>query len=131
VASEVKSLAGQTAKATTEISEQVAAIQGASDETLVAIRNVVDVITEIDQIGSAIASAINEQGSATREIARNIQQAANGTQDVSSNISGVQQAATDAGAAATQVLGAAEQLSQQSKDLASQVNGFLADVRAA
>jgi methyl-accepting chemotaxis protein len=89
------------------------------------------VITEIDQIGSAIAAAINEQGSATREIARNIQQAASGTQDVSSNISGVQQAATDAGAAATQVLGAAEHLSQQSKDLAGQVNRFLADVRAA
>jgi methyl-accepting chemotaxis protein len=131
VASEVKSLAGQTAKATTEISEQVAAIQGARDETLVAIRNVVEVITEIDQIGSAIASAINEQGSATREIARNIQQAANGTQDVSSNISGVQQAATDAGAAATQVLGAAEHLSRQSQELAGQVNRFLADVRAA
>jgi methyl-accepting chemotaxis protein len=131
VASEVKSLAGQTAKATTEISEQVAAIQGASDETLVAIKNVIEVITEIDQIGSAIASAINEQGSATREIARNIQQAANGTQDVSSNISGVQQAATDAGAAATQVLGAAEHLSRQSHELAGQVNRFLADVRAA
>ena len=131
VASEVKSLAGQTAKATTEISEQVAAIQGASDETLAAIRNVVDVINEIDQIGSAIASAINEQGSATKEIARNIQQAAGGTQDVTSNISGVQQAATDAGAAATKVLGAAEHLSQQSKDLAGQVNRFLADVRAA
>jgi hypothetical protein len=57
------------AKATTEISEQVAAIQGASDETLVAIKNVVEVITEIDQIGSAIASATNEPGSATREIA--------------------------------------------------------------
>jgi methyl-accepting chemotaxis protein len=131
VASEVKSLAGQTAKATTEISEQVAAIQGASDETLVEIKNVIEVITEIDQIGSAIAAAINEQGSATREIARNIQQAANGTQDVSSNISGVQQAATDAGAAATQVLGAAEHLSQQSNELAGQVNRFLADVRAA
>jgi len=131
VASEVKSLAGQTAKATTEISEQVAAIQSASDETVTAIKNVVEVITEIDQIGVAIASAIEEQGSATKEIARNIQQAAHGTQDVASNISGVQQAATDAGAAATQVLGAAEQVSQQSKDLASQVNRFLGDVRAA
>ena len=68
---------------------------------------------------------------ATQEIAKNIHEAANGTQDVTSNISGVQHAATEAGAAATQVLGAAEQLSQQSKDLASQVNGFLADVRAA
>ena len=131
VASEVKSLAGQTAKATTEISEQVAAIQSASDETVAAIKNVVEVITEIDHIGTAIAAAIEEQGSATKEIARNIQQAAHGTQDVASNISGVQQAATDAGAAATQVLGAAEQVSQQSKDLAGQVNRFLSDVRAA
>jgi methyl-accepting chemotaxis protein len=131
VASEVKSLAGQTAKATTEISEQVAAIQGASDQTVAAIRNVADVIAEIDQIGSAIASAIEQQGSATKEIARNVQQAAQGTQEVTSNISGVQQAANETGAASTQVLGAAEQLSQQSKDLASQVNRFLADVRAA
>ena len=131
VASEVKSLAGQTAKATTEISEQVAAIQGASDQTVAAIRNVADVIAEIDQIGSAIASAIEQQGSATKEIARNVQQAAHGTQEVTANISGVQQAANETGAASTQVLGAAEQLSQQSKDLASQVNRFLADVRAA
>jgi methyl-accepting chemotaxis protein len=131
VASEVKSLAGQTAKATTEISEQVAAIQGASDQTVAAIKNVVDVITEIDQIGAAIAAAIEEQGSATKEIARNVQEAARGTQDVTSNIAGVQQAANETGAAATQVLGAAEELSQQSKDLAGQVNRFLADVRAA
>lgn len=131
VASEVKSLAGQTAKATTEISEQVAAIQGASDETVAAIRNVVNVITEIDQISNAIAAAVEEQGSATKEIARNVQEAAYGTQDVTSNITGVQQAANDTGAAATQVLDAAEQLSRQSQDLAGQVNRFLADVRAA
>ena len=66
VASEVKSLAGQTAKATTEISEQIAAIQAASDETVTAIQNVANVIAEIDQIGIAIASAIEEQGSATQ-----------------------------------------------------------------
>jgi methyl-accepting chemotaxis protein len=131
VASEVKSLAGQTAKATTEISEQVAAIQGASAESVAAIRNVVSVITEIEQIGQAIAAAIEQQGSATREIARNVQEAAHGTQHVTSNISGVQQAANDTGAAATEVLGAAEELSQQSEDLAAQVHRFLADVRAA
>ncbi|MHC2437639.1 methyl-accepting chemotaxis protein [Bradyrhizobium sp. USDA 4451] len=131
VASEVKSLAGQTAKATTEISEQITAIQTASDETVTAIRSVVDVITEIDQIGTAIAAAIEEQGSATREISRSVQEAARGTQEVNSNISGVQRAADDTGAAATQVLGAAEQLSSQSKDLAGQVNRFLSDVRAA
>ena len=131
VVSVVKSLAGQTAKATTEISEQITAIQTASDETVTAIRNVVDVITEIDQIGTAIAAAIEEQGSATKEISRSVQEAARGTQEVNSNISGVQRAADDTGAAATQVLGAAEQLSTQSKDLAGQVNRFLSDVRAA
>jgi methyl-accepting chemotaxis protein len=131
VASEVKSLAGQTAQATTEISEQVAAIQSASDQTVAAIRNVLAVITEIEQIGGAIGAAIEQQGSATKEIARNVQEAAHGTQEVNTNITGVQQAANETGAAATQVLGAAEQLSQQSKDLAGQVNRFLADVRAA
>jgi methyl-accepting chemotaxis protein len=131
VASEVKSLAGQTAKATTEISEQIAAIQTASDETVTAIRNVVDVIAEMDQIGVAIASAIEQQGSATKEISRNVQEAARGTQEVTSNISGVQRAADGTGAAANQVLGAAEQLSSQSRDLAGQVNRFLSEVRAA
>ena len=131
VASEVKSLAGQTAKATTEISEQIAAIQAASDETVTAIQNVANVIAEIDQIGIAIASAIEEQGSATKEISRSVQEAARGTQEVNANISGVQRAADETGSAATQVLGAAEQLSSQSKDLAGQVNRFLSEVRAA
>jgi methyl-accepting chemotaxis protein len=131
VASEVKSRAGQTAKATTEISEQIAAIQAASDETVAAIKNVVDVIAEIDQIGVTIASAIEQQGSATKEISSNVQQAARGTQEVNNNISGVQKAADDTGSAANQVLGAAEQLSSQSRDLAGQVNRFLSEVRAA
>ncbi|MGY3240326.1 MULTISPECIES: methyl-accepting chemotaxis protein [unclassified Bradyrhizobium] len=131
VASEVKSLAGQTAKATTEISEQISAIQAASDETVTAIRNVADVIAEIDQIGSAIAAAIEEQGSATKEIARSVQEAARGTQEVNANISGVQRAADDTGAAAQEVLGAAEQLSTQSRDLAGQFDRFLGEVRAA
>jgi methyl-accepting chemotaxis protein len=131
VASEVKSLAEQTAKATTEISEQIASIQTASDETVAAITSVVDVITEIDQIGVAIASAIEEQGSATREISRSVQEAARGTQEVNANISGVQQAADGTGSAAHQVLGAAEQLSCQSRDLAGQVTRFLSEVRAA
>lgn len=131
VASEVKSLAGQTAKATTEISEQISAIQIASDETVSAIRNVADVIAEIDQIGTAIAAAIQQQGSATREISRSVQEAARGTQEVDTNITGVQRAADDTGAAAREVLGAAEQLSTQSRDLAGQFDRFLGEVRAA
>ena len=131
VASEVKSLAGQTAKATTEISEQITAIQTASDETVAAIRNVADVIGEIDQIGTAIAAAIEQQGSATKEISRSVQEAARGTQEVNTNIAGVQRAADDTGAAAREVLGAAEQLSTQSRDLAGQFDRFLGEVRAA
>ncbi len=131
VASEVKSLAGQTAKATTEISEQIASIQTASDETVKAIEKVVEVIAEIDHIGVAIASAIEEQGSATREISRSVQEAARGTHEVNSNICGVQHAADETGAAANQVLGAAEQLSSQSTELAARVNRFLSEVRAA
>jgi methyl-accepting chemotaxis protein len=131
VASEVKSLAEQTAKATTEISEQITAIQTASDDTVTAIQDVVQVITEIDQIGVAIASAIEEQGSATKEISRSVQDAARGTQEVNTNISGVQQAADQTGHAAQQVLSAAEQLSSQSRDLAGQVTRFLSEVRAA
>ncbi|MDH6258820.1 HAMP domain-containing methyl-accepting chemotaxis protein [Bradyrhizobium sp. BR13661] len=131
VASEVKSLAGQTAKATTEISEQITAIQTASDHTVTAIRNVADVIAEIDQIGTAIAAAIEQQGSATREISRSVQEAARGTQEVNANITGVQRAADDTGSAAREVLGAAEQLSTQSRDLAGQFDRFLGEVRAA
>lgn len=131
VASEVKSLAEQTAKATTEISEQIAAIQTASDETVTAIQDVVHVITEIDQIGMAIASAIEEQGSATKEISRSVQDAARGTQDVNANIAGVQQAADQTGNAAQEVLLAAGELSSQSHDLAGEVTRFLSEVRAA
>jgi len=131
VASEVKSLAEQTAKATSEISEQITSIQTASDETVAAISDVVNVITEIDQIGVAIASAIEQQGSATSEISRSVQDAARGTREVNSNISGVQQAADQTGQAAQQVLSAATQLSSQSRDLAGQVNRFLSEVRAA
>jgi methyl-accepting chemotaxis protein len=131
VASEVKSLAEQTAKATTEIAEQVTSIQSASNQTVSAIRDVADVIGEIDQISAAIAAAIEEQGSATMEISRSVQDAARGTRDVSTNIAGVRRAVDDSGAAAGHVLNAAEDLSRQSRDLTDQVNQFLSAVRAA
>src|SRR5205814_8340934 len=108
IASEVKSLAGQTAKATTEISEQIASIQAASDQTVTAIQNVANVIAEIDQIGTAIAAAIEEQGSATKEISRSVQDAARGTPLVSSNLCGVQKSADYTGSAASPVHGRGE-----------------------
>jgi methyl-accepting chemotaxis protein len=131
VASEVKTLASQTAKATEEISAQVSGIQTATGGAVTAITSIGGVINEVHQIATAIAAAVEEQGSATQEIARNIQQAAAGTQDVTTNIASVNVAAGDAGAAATQVLGAANELSKQATNLRSEVDHFLADVKAA
>jgi methyl-accepting chemotaxis protein len=131
VASEVKSLANQTAKATEEIGQQIAGIQGATKESVEAIKVIGKTIAEVNEIATTIASAVEEQGAATQEIARNVQQAAKGTQEVSSNIAGVTQAAGETGAAASQVLGASKELAQQSEVLRQQVDTFLARVRAA
>ncbi|MDB5360826.1 MAG: putative methyl-accepting chemotaxis protein [Rhodospirillales bacterium] len=131
VASEVKALANQTSRATDEISGQIARIQQATHQAVEAIRGIGATIGEVSQVAAAIAAAVEEQGAATREIARNVQQAAQGTQEVTSNIAGVKEAAATTGAAAAQVLGAAGDLSQQSSELATEVDGFLAGVKAA
>jgi methyl-accepting chemotaxis protein len=131
VASEVKNLANQTAKATDEIGAQIAGVQAATQEAVTAIEVIVKTISEIDSISSSIASAVEEQGAATQEIARNVEQAAAGTQEVSSNIGGVSAAANDTGAAATQIRGASAELSRQSETLRTEVEKFLANVRAA
>src|SRR5713101_6326158 len=131
VASEVKSLANQTAKATEEISAQIGAIQDATRQSAEAIRGISSTIEQIHEIALGIASSVEEQSVATREIAGNIQQAAHGTQNVTSNIAGVTRASGDVGSAAEQVLGAANELSQQSARLKKEVEGFLATVRGA
>ncbi|MBL8643962.1 MAG: HAMP domain-containing protein, partial [Rhodospirillaceae bacterium] len=106
VASEVKNLATQTAKATEEISGQITGIQGATRSSVDAIEGIFNRIAEINQISTTIASAIEEQGAATAEIARNVEQAAAGTQEVSSNIQGVTKAAGETGQVSSQVLDA-------------------------
>ena len=131
VASEVKSLASQTAKATEEIRAQISDIQGATGQTVKAIRNIGETIRRISEISTSIASAVEQQSAATREIATNVQQAAQGTGDTATNIEGVSRAASETGAAATQVLGAAGELSKQSETLRRDVDEFLANVRAA
>jgi len=131
VASEVKNLANQTAKATEEISSQISGIQDATKESVEAIQAITKTIGEISEISSAIAAAIEEQGAATQEIARNVEQAAAGTGEVSANIAGVTQAAGEAGASAGQVLSAASELSQQSELLSSEVDKFMNQVRQA
>jgi methyl-accepting chemotaxis protein len=131
VAQEVKQLASQTATATTEIADQIYAIQGATDTSAEAITSVSTTIAELSDIATSIAGAVEEQHAATAEIASNVQEAAIGTQDVSSNIGGVNQAAAESSASASQVLAASEELSQQSEMLSAQVGAFLENVRAA
>ncbi len=130
VASEVKSLAGQTAKATQDIASQIKSIQGATADAVKAIETIRDTIGRINEITTTVASAVEEQGTATEEISRNVQQASAGTADVSANIGGVTVAASQTGSASTQVLGAARELTQQSEALRVQVDHFIAKVRA-
>ena len=131
VASEVKALADQTAKATGEISQQIAGMQTATDESVEAIRQIGATIGRMSEIASTIASAVEEQGAATQEISRNVQQAAQGTMQVSSNIVDVQRGAGETGSASSQVLSAAQSLSSESTRLKSEVHKFLDTVRAA
>jgi methyl-accepting chemotaxis protein len=131
VASEVKALAEQTAKATGEISTQISGIQAATQESVGAIKEIGDTIGRMSEIASTIASAVEEQGAATQEISRNVQQAAQGTMQVSSNIVDVQRGATETGSASTQVLAAAQSLSSDSTRLKDEVSKFLNAVRAA
>jgi methyl-accepting chemotaxis protein len=131
VAAEVKSLAGQTAKATADIATQIGEIQSSTQQAVQAIQGFGRIIGDIREISIAIASAIHEQGAATEQIALNAQQAATGTEKVTDNIAGVKKAATETGSAAGQVLGAAGELSQQAAQLTLEVNDFLAGVRAA
>jgi methyl-accepting chemotaxis protein len=131
VANEVKSLASQTAKATDEISAQVGAMQDATTEAVQAIEGIGRTIGAINEITSAISIAVDQQGTATQEIARNVQEAAQGTGQVSGNIASVNQAADKTGSAASKVLHSAEQLSGQAATLRSDVDRFLANIRAA
>ncbi|MGE3333012.1 MAG: methyl-accepting chemotaxis protein [Rhodospirillaceae bacterium] len=131
VASEVKNLANQTAKATEEIAAQINDIQGATKSSVGAIESIFETIGQIDQISTTIASAIEEQTAATAEISRNVEQASAGTQEVSSNITGVTKAAGETGQVSTQVLEAAKELARQSDGLRAEVDGFLADIKEA
>ena len=131
VASEVKSLATQTASATGEISSQVAEIQSATNEAIQAITAIGKVIDEINNTTSGIAAAVEEQGAATQEIARNVEEAASGTEDVTTNITGVAQSATDTNARARELLTASESMDQDSAELREQVVDLANRIRTA
>jgi methyl-accepting chemotaxis protein len=131
VAQEVKALAAQTAKATSEISTQIAGMQAATQDSVHAIKEISGTIGRVSEIAAAIAAAIEEQGAATQEIARNVQQAAIGSSQVATSIADVNRGAGDTGSASSQVLSSAQLLSSENKRLKAEVVKFLATVRAA
>jgi methyl-accepting chemotaxis protein len=130
VANEVKGLAGQTAKATSEIASHIQAVQQGTANAVNGIRSIATVIADMNQISAAVAAAVQEQSSATGEISRNVDQAAAGTQEVSNSITVVEQAAGDTGAAAEQIRSSAMDLSKQAEYLGGEVGRFLAQVRS-
>ena len=131
VAQEVKMLAAQTTKATGDIGEQITGMQTATRDSVVAVRGISETIGRISEIASTVAAAVEQQGAATNEIANNVQQAARGTAQVTENIASVSTAAQETGIASTQMLASADELSKRGEELKTQVDHFLARVRAA
>ena len=128
VAQEVKSLAGQTAKATEEIAQQVTGIQNSTRQTVAAVREIATTLRDVDGAISAIAGAVEEQGAATQEITQNAQTAARGTETVAANVGAVSQAVTETSRSAEAVLGASEETAREAAELAAEVTRFLAAI---
>ncbi len=131
VASEVKNLASQTAKATEQIAQDVQAIQAQTTATVSAIEVIGQRIGSITEIATAVASAVEEQASATKEISRNVQEAAAGAQDVTGNIAGVTDATGGLDRSASELADASKVLTGQADELQRFVSRFVDDVRAA
>ncbi|MBS0531526.1 MAG: HAMP domain-containing protein [Proteobacteria bacterium] len=131
VASEVKSLASQTAKATDEISSHISGMQGATQESVSAIKEIGSTIGQISNIAATIASAVQQQSDATQEIARSVQSVAQGTQATADNITQVNRGATETGSASEEVLNSAQTLSAESTRLRQELDRFMANIRAA
>jgi len=129
VAQEVKALAAQTAKATYEIDAQISGMQAITENSVRAIKGVSDTINWISQISSSIATAMEEQGTATREIAHKTERASKGTADVATNISEVSRAANETGSGSVQVLSSARSLVSESDRLKREVKNFVSMVR--
>ena len=131
VANEVKALATQTAKATGDISAQIAGMQASTNESVAAIKEIGGTIARVAQISTTIAVAVEQQGAATQDISRNVQEASKGTAQVAHNITGVNRGARETGSASCQVLSSAQSLASESSRLKLEVRKFLETVRAA
>lgn len=131
VASEVKNLAGQTGKATEEIAAQIQSVQDRTKTAVAAISKIVTRVNEVQEVAAAVAAAVEEQDSATKEISRNVEEVATAANEVNVNISGVREAASETEDSSGKVLTTARTLSGQAANLKSRVQAFLNDVRAA
>jgi methyl-accepting chemotaxis protein len=131
VAQEVKALAAQTAKATEEIRMQIANMQTATQESVVAIKEIGGTIGRISVIASTIVAAVEGQDAATLNIAHTVRQAVQGTSQVADNISEVNRGASETGAASSRVLVSARSLSGEGNKLKAEMDKFLATVHAA
>ena len=131
VAAEVKALAAQTARATSEIGGQVGAVRAAGERASVAIREIGTVVAEVDGVAAGIAAAVEQQAAATREISRNVAGAAGAVEEASTEAGALQEAAGRADDAAARVREAADALAGQAADLRRRVEAFLAEARAA
>lgn len=130
VAAEVKNLATQTARATEEISTQIASIQAETDSAVHAIREITEKMTAVDGFTSAIAAAVEQQGAATGEISTSIAHASAGTRKVDTSVGSVAQAATETTKAAREVEATARQIAGQSEALRRSIDEFLQRVAA-
>jgi methyl-accepting chemotaxis protein len=131
VASEVKTLAAQTARATEEIGAQIGMMQQETARTVAAIAGISRTIAQMEANTGAVAAAAEEQAAATREIGRAVAEAASGTQDAARHAAGVREGAERTGSSAVELRGASGQLARQADQMRSQVDRFLAEIRAA
>ena len=131
VASEVKSLATQTAKATEEIGTQVRSVQDQTGRTVGVISSIGERIHQMNELSAAVAAVVEQQSSATQEIAGNTNEVSSGTAEVSRSIHLVTDSIGQTGAASTQVLETAQQLLQSAETLGNEVRTFIAGIRAA
>ena len=131
VAQEVKTLAGQTAKATEEIGSQIANMQLATQESVAAIKAIGQTIERISEIATSISSAVEQQRAATQNIAQSVRSAAGGTADVVSNIRNAAKGAGETGDNSDRMFTSAKALSAESLRLKAEVDKFLDRMRAA
>ncbi|MGA3301936.1 MAG: HAMP domain-containing methyl-accepting chemotaxis protein [Methylovirgula sp.] len=131
VAQEVKTLATQTARATQEISGQIADMQAATESSVTAIDTIQTKISEIEQISAIIASAVQEQGASTQEITRNVRSAASGTTAMSNFVEGVAKAVVETSESVESVVDLARAVDELAAAMANDVKAFANELQQA